>query len=203
MNNTIKSTDGIEVYEDKIKYYADEYISTLDDPESINNNPSLFTGMVKYINKHLFRNNPVNNDNINLLDDIFNIYTSLCYKYSKRPTLLNFSLLVGISNDTFNAWKNGEYRRGPDGAGSAHGLTVKKWLAECESSLLDGATERNSIGCIFALKANYGYAETPQRVEIVNGQAPEQIAADIAARHRIGADHVPEPPQLPGELIDN
>ena len=78
---------------------------------------------------------------------------------------------------------------------SAHSQTVKKWLAECESSLVDGATERNSVGCIFALKANYGYTETPQRVEIVNGQQPEQIAADIAARHKIGQVEKPELPE--------
>ena len=182
-----------------IHYFADEYINNLSDPDSINNNPSLFTGMIKYIYKHLFKNNPVNNDDISVLDNIFDIYTELCYRYNKRPTLLNFSLLVGISNDTFNAWKNGEYRAGEDGASSAHSLTVKKWLKECESSLVDGATERNSVGCIFALKANYGYTETPQRVEIVNGQQPEQVAADIAARHSIGQT---ERPQLPKELFE-
>ena len=214
MGNTIKSTDGIEVYEDKIKYYADEYISTLDDPESINNNPSLFTGMIKYIYKYLFKpkrndkvlynsNSVLDTGDIALLDNIWNIYTELCYRYNKRPTLLNFSLLVGIGNDVFNSWIRGEYRTGENGASSPHCQTAKKWKAECESSLVDGATERNSIGCIFALKANYGYAETPQRVEIVNGQAPEQIAADIAARHMIGTDHAPELPQLPDELIDN
>lgn len=214
MGNTIKSTDGIEVYEDKIKYYADEYISTLDDPESINNNPSLFTGMLKYIYKHLFKpkrndkvlynsNSVLDTGDIELLDNIWNIYTDLCYRYNKRPTLLNFSLLVGIGNDVFNSWIRGEYRAGENGASSPHCQTAKKWKAECESSLVDGATERNSVGCIFALKANYGYTETPQRVEIVNGQAPEQIAADIAARHMIGTDHAPELPQLPDELIDN
>lgn len=214
MGNTIKSTDGVEVYEDKIKYYADEYISTLDDPESINNNPSLFTGMIKYIYKHLFKpgkndkvlynsNSILDTGDIELLDNIWGLYTDLCYKYNKRPTILNFSLLVGVNNRTIDTWRRGEFRAGEAGAGSSYSQTVKKWLAECESSLLDGATERNSIGCIFALKANYGYAETPQRVEIVNGQAPEQIAADIAARHMIGADHAPELPQLPDELIDN
>ena len=199
MGNTVKAENGAEVYEHDIKYYADEYINTLDDSESINNNPSLFTGMIKYIYKYLFKNNPVNNDDIGLIDNIWSIYTELCYKYSKRPTLLNFSLLVGINNDTFNAWKNGEYRRGADGASSEHSRTVKKWLAECESSLVDGATERNSVGCIFALKANYGYTETPQIVEIVNGQTPDQVAADIAARH-IGQAKRPE---LPGILSDN
>ena len=214
MGNTIKSTDGIEVYEDKIKYYADEYINTLDVPESINNNPSLFTGMIKYIYKKLFkpgkRDKVLSNSNsnldlsdIDLLDNIWGIYTELCYKYSKRPTILNFSLMIGVDNTTIDSWRRGEYRAGDEGASSTRSQTVKKWLKECESSLVDGATERNSVGCIFALKANYGYTETPQRVEIVNGQAPEQIAADIAARHMIGADHAPELPQLPDELIDN
>lgn len=179
MANTVRAENGVEVYEDKIKYYADEYINTLDDPDSINNNPSLFTGMIKYIYKRLFKYNPVNNDDITVLDDIWGIYTELCYKYNKRPTLLNFSLMVGVSNDTFNAWKNGEYRAGEGGASSAHSLTVKKWLKECESSLVDGATERNSVGCIFALKANYGYTETPQRIEITGANTPALSQEDI------------------------
>lgn len=173
MSNTVKTEDGIEVYENNIKYFAEEYISDLPEGEdSIYNNPSLFTGMIKYIYKHLFKNNPVNNDDIGLIDNIWGIYADLCYRYNKRPTLLNFSLLVGINNDTFNAWKNGEYRRGENGASSPHSRTVKKWLSECESSLLDGATERNSVGCIFALKANYGYTETPQQIVITGAQAP-------------------------------
>ena len=62
---------------------------------------------------------------------------------------------------------------------SEHSRTVKKWLAECESSLVDGATERNSVGCIFALKANYGYTETPQRIEITGANAPALSQEDI------------------------
>ena len=214
MSNTVRAENGAEVYETKIHEYADEYINTLSDPEIINNNPSLFTGMIKYIYKHLFkpgkRDKVLSNSNsnldlsdIDLLDNIWGIYTELCYKYSKRPTILNFSLMIGVDNTTIDSWRRGEYRAGDEGTSSTRSQTVKKWLKECESSLVDGATERNSVGCIFALKANYGYTETPQRVEIVNGQAPEQIAADIAARHMIGADHVPELPQLPDELIDN
>lgn len=197
MSNTIKTIDGIEVYENKIHYWADDYIGSLDDPNGIYNNPSLFTGMIKHIYKHLFKpgkndkvlynsNSILDTGNIELLDNIWNIYTELCYKYGKRPTLLNFSLLVGIGNDVFNSWMRGEYRAGEDGASSAHCRTAKKWKAECESSLVDGATEKNSIGCIFALKANYGYSEGTQKVEITQGQSPEQMAADIAARHSIG-----------------
>ena len=210
MANTIKTTDGIEVYESKIQILCDEYINTLNNPEDIYNNPSLFTGMLKYIYKHLFKprkndkvlynsNSVLDTSNIELLDSIWNIYTELCYRYGKRPTLLNFSLLVGISNDTFTTWRQGDFRAEGGGTSSLHCRTVKKWQKECESSLVDGATEKNSIGCIFALKANYGYSETPQRVEIVNGQAPEQIAADIAARHSIGQMQPPELPEFTEE----
>ena len=190
MANTIKAENGAEVYEDKIHYYADEYINNLSDPESINNNPSLFTGMIKYIYKHLFK--PKKNDkvlsnsnsnldlsDIDLLDNIWGIYTELCYKYSKRPTILNFSLMIGVDNTTIDSWRRGEYRAGEDGARSARSQTVKKWLKECESSLVDGATERNSVGCIFALKANYGYTETPQRIEITGANAPALSQEDI------------------------
>ena len=210
MSNTVTAENGAEIYETKIHYFADEYINTLSDPESINNNPSLFTGMIKYIYKHLFKpgkkdkvlsnsNSNLDLSDIDLLDNIWSIYTELCYKYSKRPTILNFSLMIGVDNTTIDSWRRGEYRAGDEGASSTRSQTVKKWLKECESSLVDGATERNSVGCIFALKANYGYTETPQRVEIVNGQTPDQVAADIAARH-IGRA---ERPELPGILSDN
>lgn len=190
MGNTVKAFDGSEIYETKIHQLADDYISSLDDPESINNNPSLFTGMIKYIYKHLFKpkrtdkvlynsNSVLDTGDIELLDNIWNIYTELCYRYNKRPTLLNFSLLVGIGNDVFNSWIRGEYRAGENGASSPHCQTAKKWKAECESSLVDGATERNSVGCIFALKANYGYTETPQRIEVVGPNAPALSQEDI------------------------
>ena len=180
----------MEIYETKIHEYADEYINTLSDPESINNNPSLFTGMIKYIYKYLFKpkrndkvlynsNSVLDTGDIELLDNIWNIYTELCYRYNKRPTLLNFSLLVGIGNDVFNSWIRGEYRAGENGASSPHCQTAKKWKAECESSLVDGATERNSVGCIFALKANYGYTETPQRIEITGANTPALSQEDI------------------------
>ena len=190
MSNTVRAENGAEIYETKIHEYADEYINTLDDPESINNNPSLFTGMIKYIYKYLFkpgkRDKVLSNSNsnldlsdIDLLDNIWGIYTELCYRYSKRPTILNFSLMIGVDNTTIDSWRRGEYRAGDEGASSTRSQTVKKWLKECESSLVDGATERNSVGCIFALKANYGYTETPQRIEITGANAPALSQEDI------------------------
>lgn len=190
MANTVKASDGSEIYETRIHELADEYINSLDDPENINNNPSLFTGMIKYIYKYLFKpgkkdkvlsnsNSNLDLGDIELLDNIWGIYTELCYRYSKRPTILNFSLMIGVDNTTIDSWRRGEYRAGDEGASSARSQTVKKWLKECESSLVDGATERNSVGCIFALKANYGYTETPQRIEITGAQAPALTQDEI------------------------
>ena len=207
MSNAVKAGNGAEIYETKIHYFADEYINTLNDPESINNNPSLFTGMLKHIYKHLFKpgkndkvlsntNSKLDLGNIELLDNIWGIYTELCYKYGKRPTILNFSLMIGVDNSTIDTWRKGEYRSGGDGANSVRSATVKRWLKECESSLVDGATEKNSIGCIFALKANYGYSEGAQRVEITQGQTAERVAADIAARHSITQNTAPVLPDF-------
>ena len=89
--------------------------------------------------------------------------------------------MVGINMDTINTWKNGEYR---GGLGSPHSETVKKWLAECESSLLDGAIEQNGIGCIFALKANYGYTETAP-VPTVNQEQRNKSLEEIVERYRL------------------
>ena len=190
MGNTVTAENGVEIYETKIHELADDYINTLTDPDSINNNPSLFTGMIKYIYKYLFKpgkkdkvlsnsNSNLDLSDIDLLDNIWGIYTELCYKYSKRPTILNFSLMIGVDNTTIDSWRRGEYRAGDEGASSTRSQTVKKWLKECESSLVDGATERNSVGCIFALKANYGYTETPQRIEITGSNAPALSQEDI------------------------
>lgn len=183
--NTVVATSGAEVYEHEIMELVDDYLSTLDNPERIyENNKGLFNGMMKYIYLNYFRGN-IDTGDIQYLDDIWNIYTSLCYKYNKRPTLLNFSILTGIDNSTFNDWKIGtnrqyiyydsdnnriknyiEWKNKHPGEvprkelSRIHSQTVKKWMQECEAALYDGATEQNSIGCIFALKANYGYTET-------------------------------------------
>ena len=94
--------------------------------------------------------------------------------------------MVGINMDTFHTWKTGEVR---GGLGSPHSETVKKWLAECESALFDGAVEQNSIGCIFALKANYGYTETAP-IPVINKAQVQSIEA-IQAKYK------------PAELCEN
>lgn len=194
MGNTVNAENETEVYTSKIYELADEYINQLEDPDAIKGmNKGVFTGMIKYIYLNLFKNNPLDNGNIQELDDVWNIYTSLCYKYSKRPTILSFSIMIGVNNDTINAWKNGEYRNKP---GSLHSRTVKRWLAECESALLDGAVENNGIGCIFALKANYGYTETAPAQVPYSGEQRQSIE-EIQQRYLANREESTTNSQLP------
>lgn len=215
MSNAVRAENRIEVYKADVYAVADEYIAETfpdcggDEIKLLMRKSQPFKGMLKYINNRLFKlkdgdikynnkNSNIDYGNIDYINRLWDIYTSLCYRYLQNPTLLNFSLFTGIDQTTFDSWKNEDYRGGTDGASSEHSKSYKKWLKECESALYDTAMTGNP-GAMFLLKANYGYTETPQRVEIVNGQTPDQVAADIAARH-IGRAKRPE---LPGILSDN
>lgn len=152
-DNIVKTAGGAEIYQHDIYYYADEYIqSELDgDTESVSDS---FPAMILYIADNITK---PSNDDIELLDSIFNIYIRLCCKYKVLPTLELFSFLVGINRATFTDWSNGEYR-----ASSEHGNTAKKWFNTCKSFTVNrlhnkGGTDANLI---FIAKAAYGMAET-------------------------------------------
>ena len=190
---------------------ADEYINNLsDDPEEIKllmRKSPIFKGMLKYIYINIFKpdkntktyNNIKQNSNIDygdidLLNGLWDIYTSLCYRYLQCPTILNFSLFTGISVDCFNDWRNGNQRAGGDKATSAHRQSYQKWLKECESAAYDLALSGNPGG-MFILKANYGYTETPQRIEVV-GQDKPQINMEELARLRAERRELPKKPEF-------
>ena len=203
-NNTELVENGAEIYIHEIKKLADDYIDSLDNPDLIYNpQTSFFNGMIKYINNNYFKYNPIDYADIEYMDSIWDIYTSLCYKYNKYPTIIEFCLLIGISRDTLWEWKKEntraykyytkdgelikdiagwklnhqgeEYRQEPS---TSHSDTVKKWLAECENALFRGAAEGNKVGCIFALKSNYGYTETAP-VPTVNTNQRALSAAEL------------------------
>lgn len=197
--NTVKTEDGAEVYINNIYYYADQYIKDIlnipeedtyneDYKKRINDN---FVSMILYIKDHIKK---PSNDDISLLDNIFNAYVNLCIKYNYLPTLEIFSFLVSINNGTFSDWADGQYR-----TSSGHGETVKKWKNICRAFTVNRLSNSpgTNANLIFIAKSAYGMVEAPQQVQIIGGQQPEQIAADIAARHMIGQA---EPPKLPEDI---
>ena len=121
------------------------------------------------------------NDDIDLLDKIFNIYIRVCGRYGISPTLQMFGIMVGINGMTFTDWMNGDYRRG-----TAHGMTVKKWKETCGAFALDKLHNQTGTNAnlIFACKVAYGMAETaPVPAGQQNG-IPQQSAQQIADRYK-------------------
>lgn len=181
MANTVRAENGSEIYKDKIYQLSDEYIQmelSIDPDEiKIPENKKIiadnFDDMIYYISDNI---NKPSNDDIGLLDNIFNIYLRLCTRYSVLPTLDTFSDLVGINNATFTDWANGEYR-----AGSAHGKTVKKWKDICGKRLMRWLHQHQGSdgNKIFTAKAAYGYSEGVQQIAIKSDNAPALSQEDI------------------------
>lgn len=217
------------VYVSKIHEIADRYIYNLAEGDTKTANAErasaikrtpIFKGMLKDIYNNIFkitdRDKKYNNKTCNVdygdidtLNDIWDIYTGLCYKYCQNPTMLNFGLMTGISTDTFNEWerensrgyiyydldgnrikdvpawkmnhKGEEYRRE---VSSSHSDSVKRWLKECESAAYDVAMSGNPGG-MFILKANYGYTEAPRQIQMVDGNGQGRQGAEIAAAYGV------------------
>lgn len=180
--NTVKFLDeqAYKVYQDNIYALVDDYIDTLciNDRNKVNEDSymdsSTFTGLILYISDH---NVKPNNDDIELLDNVFNIYYRLCNKYKQLPTLELFAQMVSICNGTLSDWASGQYR-----LGSSHGETVKRWRNICKSSLVNSLSNSKgaNINQIFIAKAAYGMVETAP-VQMINQEqrrSAEQIAAD-------------------------
>ena len=181
-NNIIVSDEGVEVYYNNIVMYADEYISTLRDKDVIyNTSGNAFTGMIKYINRHMGFTKDIYAD-INILNDIWDIYTELVYKYNQKPTIEEYALLIGVSRETLYSWMRGEYRSTDicEKLGSSRSDTVKKWQEECKLGRYKSAATGN-VGGIFLCKAVDGMAETAP-VQIEN-QAQRQSIEEIQQRY--------------------
>lgn len=217
------------VYMSKIHEIADGYIYNLAEGdtktaqaarESAIKKTLIFKGMLKDIYNNIFkitdRDKKYNNKTCNVdygdidtLNDIWDIYTGLCYKYCQNPTMLNFSLMTGISVDTFNEWEREnsrgyiyydldgnriknvpvwkmnhqgqEYRRE---VSSSHSDSVKRWVKECEAAAFDVAMSGNPGG-MFILKANYGYTEAPRQIQMVDGNTQAGQPTEIAAKYGV------------------
>lgn len=186
-NNTVITDQGIEVYESDIYRLVDEYISTVlqVSPEDYDTQKEYkaviadsFVDMIFYIADRIQK---PSNDNIELLDSIFNIYVRICSKYNVLPTLEIFSFLVGIERRTFTCWMNGQYR-----TASSHGDTVKKWFDICKNCTINRLNNQTGTNAnlIFIAKAAYGMAETAPVQAGQQQGIPQQTAQQIADKYK-------------------
>nr|DAU38474.1 MAG TPA: bacterial regulatory protein [Caudoviricetes sp.] len=168
-SNTTVTEQGIEVYENDIYRLVDEYINTVLQvtPEEFDTQKEYkavvadsFVDMIFYIADRIPK---PSNDDIELLDNIFNIFVRVCSKYNVLPTLEVFSFLVNINRSTFSDWMRGDYR-----TSSSHGTTVKKWFDICKNCTVNRLNNQpgTNANLIFVAKAAYGMAETaPVQIE--------------------------------------
>lgn len=160
-SNTTVTEQGIEVYTNTINYYADEYVDSLYDQEEIHKpNSNQFTGMIKYINKHVGFSRDIL-ESITVLNEIWEAYTELVYKYNQKPTIEEYALLIGIHRDTIYSWAKGECRANDycEKLSLSRSDTIKKWQDECALGRYKSAASGN-VGGIFLCKAVDGMAET-------------------------------------------
>ena len=127
----------------------------------------------KIINKLIIRDGQYNNyTKIDLYNILWDIYTNICYKFLIKPTIQRYSIFTGINKSTFNRWTElsnpNDKRR----------VSIKKWLNECESVLYDDAINTGNVGCLFALKCNYGYKESV--IVETNNNVSEKTVEEIA-----------------------
>lgn len=115
--NTIKTEDGIEVYENAICDYLQQYISERGIEDMSKESQSKWNAALMYINKYVFiKNDELMSDINNSMYDeykvnkICDIYINLCYEYDKEISINGFHFLTGINRDTLYSWRNEETR---------------------------------------------------------------------------------------------
>ena len=192
-DNTELAYNGTEVYTNAMQYYADEYITTLNKPDDIYTS-NVFTGLIKYIRRKIKFDKDIY-ESIDVLNDIWEMYTELVYKYMQKPTIEEFSLLIGIHRDTIYSWMNGETRKSDysERLGTSRSDTIKKWQDECRLGRYKSAASGN-VGGIFLCKAVDGMVETAP-VPVVNPEqhrTAEQIAADYTTVSSLPGDVKPD-----------
>ena len=192
---TIKTESGIEVFENVVFDYLQEYIDrhNIEDmhkePQSrwnaallyINNNffkihPDILKSS-NYVSGNLKHNNSSNNNAYDLekVNTLCDIYINLCYEYDKEISILGFSKLTGINQDTFYDWGDESSR-----PGSSACEIYKKLKCEREESLSNMliSGKRNPVGLLGALNRHYGWnMGQPRGASAEQKQSIEQIQA--------------------------
>lgn len=138
-DNTVRTEHGIEIYENKISEYLDQYILEKNIEDMSKEPQSKWNAALIYIYKAIFKNNrerlkgpDKDTYNDKLINDICDIYIELCYEYDKEVSINGFCFLTGINTDTVYTWGSGERR-----LGSSCSEIYKKLIKNNEESLSD------------------------------------------------------------------
>lgn len=172
----VKATDAtIDIFENDIDLYLQDFAvrDGIEDYRQVGQ--SIWNSALRHVYTNVFKPNkymlkshnnvniPGNNIpsncnayNYELLNDIVDYYIyNMCMRYNKEVSILGFSTLTGIDNETINIWGN------DNGKLSSSAFGIYKKLSEMReeslsNKLADG--KQNPVGVIAMLNRHYGWA---------------------------------------------
>lgn len=190
------TTDGGEIYYSEIHAALDEYIQNAkqeaaEEGETFSMykaNQSRWNAALIYIYNTVFKNTDKlfkhNNKpylypayNLDIVNDICDLYISLCLQYGKEISITGFSLLTGISSETIYQWGDNNNKNCQLSSKSVD--IFKKIYHFREESLSDKlVSSGQALGVLGVLNHHYGWStekrEVVHRVEVTD---PGAIAA--------------------------
>lgn len=194
-NNTVNIGTGIEVYENDISVYLDQYIQERNIEDMRKETQNKWNAALMYIYKYVFKDNrdslkSPDKDTYNdkLINDICDLYINLCYEYDKEVSINGFSFLTGIHRDTVYKWGSEDRRLG------SKCVDVCKKLVDNNEESLSGmliSGGKNPMKILPALNRRHGWnIGQPLTIEDKNApqKTPEQIAQEYGQPLELSKD---------------
>lgn len=171
MERVVDQADGVEVFENDIQRYLimfceENNIQDLQDLRNISQN--VWNGCLLYINRHVFKgtdrlktkkyifnNNIPSNCNaydISKVDTVCDYYIYLCNLYDKEVSIIGFSKLTGITQDTIYGWANDTRKLSQAGSEIYKKLSLER-EESLSSKLVTG--NKNPVGILGVLNRHY------------------------------------------------
>lgn len=193
----------IEVFENDIDLYLHQFQDEqgIEDLRTVPQ--SVWNACLMYIQRHVFKdksllkqgNNIYNSNSImdsnynmynyDLVNDILDYYIYLCNLYNKEVSIIGFSKLTNIDDETINLWGNDNNKL----SSKSFGIYKKLCQMREESlsnKLVDG--KQNPVGTIAVLNRQFGWASP--------------YTSDSNRQKRVGTDaELPKLAQNPSELV--
>lgn len=163
----------IEVFENDIQLYLTLFCEENGIEDMKKESQSVWNGALRYIRRHVFNNKDVlkSKDNINIynnnipstfnaynydaVNNICDIYIDLCFINDKEVSIIGFSNLTGIDNETINIWGNNDNKL------SSLSFGIYKKLSQFREESLSNKLvtgNKNPVGVIAVLNRQYGWA---------------------------------------------
>ena len=163
----------IEIFENDIQMYLTMFCEENGIEDMKKESQSVWNGALRYIRRHVFNNKDLlkepnniyntNNSivsnynmyNYELVNNICDIYIDLCFINDKEVSILGFSNLTGIDNETINVWGNNDNKL------STLSFGIYKKLSQFREESLSNKLvtgNKNPVGVIAVLNRQYGWA---------------------------------------------